>query len=598
MVSFVRSIIGIIGLIIGLITDGLILLTIPTVAFGILTIFFQLIAPLYAWVPGCHRHHPSSRRNGRPSTNKEDAIYTDTTFLSELFYQSYRTYTSIVISLFLTYVSFLLEYVYNIDFVCYGLDRKDSSIHSKRSTTKVDDKIVHMSELRSRLRKVFISNHRTRLDWAMLWPVLLRTNYITSNTVIPSEKTKFSSSFMVTTSGGGFRALMELSIILKEDLKYLPFIGWGTQCSRYIFLQRNWLKDENHMIRMLQLLYRPSFLFTNSISSTVPSSLTSRYSILLFPEGTDLAPSNIVKSEKFCKDKNIVFYQQILHPRTKGFLHVVNTLVKNETVASMDMMMNSTGNEYPSRSISCTKPSDNSLDVIYDITMAYEGTIPQTEKSLVTGKVPRKVHVYIRPYDIQKSTEVSASSSSSLSNNEFTSTLSDGTRMDSVPAMENWLLARFAEKEHSLTNFYKQGNTPSVMFEPSIHTPSKELLLSSPGPTTRDSISCRSYSLVPRPNYWSTTLLRSRSTSYCESSSSFSSPTSGVGIPIVLYLFVTIFHIIVFISFGLFTWYRCWSSLGYTVFCFLLWIIGIVRYGKGMDNLESHVILRGKKKEP
>ena len=40
--------------------------------------------------------------------------------------------------------------------------------------------------------------------------------------------------------------------------------------------------------------------------------------ILLFPEGTNLTPNTIAKSNQFAEKKNLAKYNHVLHPRTAG----------------------------------------------------------------------------------------------------------------------------------------------------------------------------------------------------------------------------------------------------------------------------------------
>lgn len=52
--------------------------------------------------------------------------------------------------------------------------------------------------------------------------------------------------------------------------------------------------------------------------------------ILLFPEGTDLSPSNIVRSNKYADKNNLPNYKHVLHPKTTGFVFLVETMRKSK----------------------------------------------------------------------------------------------------------------------------------------------------------------------------------------------------------------------------------------------------------------------------
>lgn len=57
---------------------------------------------------------------------------------------------------------------------------------------------------------LWLSNHRTRIDWMLLWSVALRTS-----------------------------ALASLRIVLKAPLRKLPIFGWAMQHFVFIFLVRS-----------------------------------------------------------------------------------------------------------------------------------------------------------------------------------------------------------------------------------------------------------------------------------------------------------------------------------------------------------------------
>ncbi len=93
-----------------------------------------------------------------------------------------------------------------------------------------------------------------------------------------------------------------LYIILKESLKRIPVIGWGMQLSQFIFLKRNWEKDKPHLSAHLQKLNKPSDPMW----------------LMLFPEGTNLAPSTRKKSKKWAVKNGIEDLQHTLLPRSTG----------------------------------------------------------------------------------------------------------------------------------------------------------------------------------------------------------------------------------------------------------------------------------------
>ncbi len=117
-------------------------------------------------------------------------------------------------------------------------------IHSSDSRV-LDDKGVLM-----------IANHRTRVDWMFAgW------SYATLLNVYP-----------------------QMAFILKRSLKDVPFFGWCMQIMMYIFLERKREAD----LPKIQSVIR--YLLSHDQDACV----------IMFPEGTDLSESNIVKNNK-CK---------------------------------------------------------------------------------------------------------------------------------------------------------------------------------------------------------------------------------------------------------------------------------------------------------
>jgi lysocardiolipin and lysophospholipid acyltransferase len=166
-----------------------------------------------------------------------------------------------------------------------------------------------------------ICNHRTRLDWMFLWSFFARLGLLGS-----------------------------LKIILKAELKLLPFAGWCMQCVPFVFLVRKWEQDKSYLETILPYICKQDFC------------------MLIFPEGTDLSESNVAKSHEWSKKRGLKTRTHTLHPRMKGFVHTVQQM-------------------------------RSSIDAVYDITLAYvdRGERPN-EKSIITGHLPKEVHCHNKRY--------------------------------------------------------------------------------------------------------------------------------------------------------------------------------------------------------
>ncbi|KAJ3137925.1 hypothetical protein HK100_000223 [Physocladia obscura] len=148
---------------------------------------------------------------------------------------------------------------------------------------------------------VIMSNHQTQLDWMYLWMVALRKG-----------------------KGGSLR------IILKESLKSVPIFGWGMQFFSFIFLSRDWAKDEN------VLLDRVSLIRDNSLGF---------FWLLVFPEGTIISPDTLKKSHAFAAGGSISENattaekknQRVLIPRYKALWTCLTQLSSSKTKKSQNI---------------------------------------------------------------------------------------------------------------------------------------------------------------------------------------------------------------------------------------------------------------------
>lgn len=134
--------------------------------------------------------------------------------------------------LYFLYAVFLLEYYANIKIY----------VHGETAEFLADDNIF------------IISNHRTRIEW--MFSAWVHAAYLQ---IYP---------FLV--------------LVLKDELKQVPFYGWCMQVMVYMFLSRKRDNDLPHMRRCFEY-YRQL--------QAVPSSM------FIFPEGTDLHPGAIARSD-------------------------------------------------------------------------------------------------------------------------------------------------------------------------------------------------------------------------------------------------------------------------------------------------------------
>ncbi|VVC25989.1 Acyltransferase, C-terminal domain,Phospholipid/glycerol acyltransferase [Cinara cedri] len=174
---------------------------------------------------------------------------------------------------------------------------------------------------------LLIMNHRNRLDWNFLWAGM----YYSAEP--PAHK---------------------LKMILKSAIRHVPFAGWVMQLCGFLYIQRRWDHDQTSMKKQLKYF----------------SDLNDTHQILLFPEGTDLSPNNIARSNKYADKNNLPNYKYVLHPKTTGFVFLADTMRTNKQ-----------------------------LNAVYDLTVGYPDLIPQTEMDALKGVFPKNVHFHIKRYD-------------------------------------------------------------------------------------------------------------------------------------------------------------------------------------------------------
>ena len=187
-------------------------------------------------------------------------------------------------------------------------------------------------------------------------------------------------------------------IILKESLKRLPIVGWGMQFNQFIFLKRNWEQDKPHMTEALQRLNK----------ATKPMWL------LLFPEGTNLAPSTRERSKNWAEKSGIKDYQHQLVPRSTGLQF-------------------------------CLQQLRETTHYVYDCTIAYEG-VPRGEyaqdiftinRSYFQARPPTSVNMYWRRFEISS------------------------IPIYDTKLFDQWLRARWQEKDWLIEGWYRHGKFPA-----------------------------------------------------------------------------------------------------------------------------------------
>lgn len=248
-------------------------------------------------------------------------------------------------------------------------------------------------------RAAFRGINRAMADLWWSWCVLVARRVhgvqveITGDEVPPDENTVLlcnhqSMSDIPVLFDLGWRKgrLGDLKWYVKDVLKYVPGIGWGMLFLDCLFIKRAWTADKEKIRRT----------FRSIVSARVPVWIVS------FAEGTRATPAKIERSKAYAADKGLPSLQQVLLPRTKGFVATLEGL-------------------------------EGHLDAVLDCTIGYHDGIP-TLWQWLKGYVPR-VSLHVRRFEIK-----------------------------ALPADDEgraaWLIARYEEKNRLLADFMESGRFP------------------------------------------------------------------------------------------------------------------------------------------
>lgn len=154
-----------------------------------------------------------------------------------------------------------------------------------------------------------------------------------------------------------FQTGSALKIALKKALKYVPGAGWACQLGSYLFLNRDWLKDQPRITNYIEYFRRHKFPFQ----------------FLFFCEGTNFCSETKEKSDRFAKKNNLKAYDYILHPRTTGFTYIYS-LLKGD------------GNSKPM------------VTALYDMTVSYVDEA-YSGYDYLSGKWTKEVHMLVERFD-------------------------------------------------------------------------------------------------------------------------------------------------------------------------------------------------------
>ena len=261
-------------------------------------------------------------------------------------------------------------------------------------------------------RAVWMSNHQVYTDWLYLWCLAYYADLADS-----------------------------MLIILKKSLKWVPFVGWGMQFYRFIFLARNWASDQKELTKQLGEV-SSSHHPTPGKTSTAQKLLR-----LIFPEGTLVSNLTRPVSAKFAAKEGISDMKNTLLPRSTGLFFCLRTLAKE-----MDDLW------------------------LIDFTIGYPG-VPAggfgqdyyTLRSIfMQGTPPPAIHIHLTMTRITKSVQGDTSSNASNVADVKSATTDapplgknvrpEESSEEERKQFEEWLRRRWRGKDELMSRFYTEGD--------------------------------------------------------------------------------------------------------------------------------------------
>ncbi|KAG2225738.1 hypothetical protein INT45_011406 [Circinella minor] len=126
---------------------------------------------------------------------------------------------------------------------------------------------------------IVISNHRSWTDFYLLHSVAIRRNMLSN-----------------------------CKYFVKDSIKWLPFFGWGMWLADFLFVRRDWMRDQRKIEATFSNIKR----------------LKTPVWIMSFAEGTRFTHQKLKESQVYAAQQGYSIMHNVLLPRTRGFVTCVN----------------------------------------------------------------------------------------------------------------------------------------------------------------------------------------------------------------------------------------------------------------------------------
>jgi 1-acyl-sn-glycerol-3-phosphate acyltransferase len=115
----------------------------------------------------------------------------------------------------------------------------------------------------------------------------------------------------------------------KQQLKWVPFLGWGLWAMGMPLVSRKWMQDQKEMDRVFKgVLQRqwPMCASSSLSSITVMVCTNITTGLIAYSEATRYTAAKRLEAEAWCRTNNKRLGDHLLYPRTKGFVACVQKL--------------------------------------------------------------------------------------------------------------------------------------------------------------------------------------------------------------------------------------------------------------------------------
>ena len=144
----------------------------------------------------------------------------------------------------------------------------------------------------------------------------------TGNKIVMSNHCTAGDPVAVFLVGHRLQRIGNMRFMVKKALLFVPVLGVAAYFLDFIFLSRNWNKDEQAIRRVFR--------------SMLEGTRKRLFWICMFPEGTRITSQKLRESHEYATRKNLPILKHVLIPRVKG-LHACLIGLRNEADAVLDL---------------------------------------------------------------------------------------------------------------------------------------------------------------------------------------------------------------------------------------------------------------------